>query len=94
MGHGHLLLPDAARHCDLAAVVDLASRRVLSHGVSITMEAGFCVEAIKETLAKHGNPEIFNTDQGNQFTSLDFTRRQVAISMDGEGATGITISYP
>lgn len=74
----------------LAAVVDVASRRVLSHRVSITMEAAFCVEALEEALAKHGKPEIFNTDQGSQFTSLDFTSvlldAKVSISMDGKGA--------
>jgi putative transposase len=74
----------------LAAVVDVASRRVLAHRVSITMEAEFCTEAVKEALAKHGKPEIFNTDQGSQFTSLDFTRvlvdAKVSISMDGKGA--------
>jgi putative transposase len=74
----------------LAAVVDVASRRVLAHRVSITMEAAFCVEAIEEALAKHGRPKIFNTDQGSQFTSLDFTgvltAAGVAISMDGKGA--------
>ncbi|MGJ0395056.1 MAG: IS3 family transposase [Methylocystis sp.] len=74
----------------LAAVVDVFTRRVLSHRVSITMEAEFCIEAVKEALAKHGKPEIFNTDQGSQFTSLDFTRvlldAKVSISMDGKGA--------
>src|SRR6516165_7620973 len=74
----------------LAAVVDVASRRVLAHRVSITMEAAFCVEALEEALAKHGRPEIFNTDQGSQFTSLEFTgvltAAGVAISMDGKGA--------
>jgi putative transposase len=74
----------------LAAVVDVFTRRVLSHRVSITMEAEFCIEALKEALAKHGKPEIFNTDQGSQFTSLDFTSvlldAKVAISMDGKGA--------
>jgi putative transposase len=74
----------------LAAVVDIFSRRVLSHRVSITMEADFCVEALDEALAKHGRPEIFNTDQGSQFTSVAFTgvlRDQgVSISMDGKGA--------
>jgi len=74
----------------LAAVVDWATRRVLSHRVSITMEAEFCVEAVKEALAKYGKPEIFNTDQGSQFTSLDFTGvlldAKVSISMDGKGA--------
>ena len=74
----------------LAAVVDVASRRVLAHRVSITMEAEFCVEALKEALAKHGRPEIFNTDQGSQFTGNEFTSvlldAKIAISMDGKGA--------
>jgi transposase InsO family protein len=74
----------------LAAVVDWFSRRVLSWRLSITMEAGFCVEALEEALAKHGKPEIFNTDQGSQFTSLAFTgvliRSDIAISMDGKGS--------
>jgi putative transposase len=74
----------------LAAVVDVASRRVLSHRVSITMETEFCVEAVREALTKHGKPEIFNTDQGSQFTSDDFTRvlldAKISISMDGKGA--------
>jgi putative transposase len=74
----------------LAAVVDVTSRRVLAHRVSITMEAEFCIEAVKEAMAKHGKPEIFNTDQGSQFTSLDFTRvlldAKVSISMDGKDA--------
>ena len=74
----------------LAAVVDVASRRVLAHRVSITMEAEFCIEALQEALAKYGKPEIFNTDQGSQFTSLDFTSvlldAKVSISMDGKGA--------
>jgi putative transposase len=58
----------------LVAIVDWFTRRVLSHRVSITMEAGFCVEALEEALAKHGKPETFNTDQGSQFTSEEFTR--------------------
>ena len=74
----------------LAAVVDVASRRVLAHRVSITMEAAFCVEALEEALARHGKPEIFNTDQGSQFTSHEFssvlTTAGVSISMDGKGA--------
>ena len=53
----------------LAAVVDWFSRRVLSWRASITMEAAFCIEALEEALARHGPPEIFNTDQGSQFTS-------------------------
>jgi putative transposase len=59
-------IPMARGFVYLAAVVDWFSRRVLSHRVSITMEADFCVEALEEALAKHGKPEIFNTDQGSQ----------------------------
>ncbi len=74
----------------LAAVVDWFSRRVLSWRVSITMEASFCIEALEEALARHGRPEIFNTDQGSQFTSHAFTsvllEAGVAISMDGKGS--------
>ena len=83
-------IPMARGFVYLAAVVDWFSRRVLSHRVSITMEAEFCVEALEEALAKHGKPEIFNTDQGSQFTSAIFTGvlldRGVSISMDGKGA--------
>jgi putative transposase len=74
----------------LAAVVDVYSRRVLAHQVSITMEATFCVEVLKAALSKYGKPEIFNTDQGSQFTSTDFTKvlieANVKVSMDGKGA--------
>ena len=74
----------------LSAVVDWFSRRVLSHRVSITMEADFCVAALEEALAKNGRPGIFNTDQGSQFTSEAFTSvliaNKIAISMDGKGA--------
>lgn len=83
-------IPMARGFVYLAAVVDWFSRRVLSHRVSITMEADFCVETLEEALAKHGRPEIFNTDQGSQFTSLDFTgvltKNGVSISMDGKGS--------
>jgi putative transposase len=83
-------IPMARGFVYLAAVVDVFSRRVLAHRVSITMEAAFCVEALEEALARHGRPEIFNTDQGSQFTSADFTGvlldAKVAISMDGKGA--------
>ena len=74
----------------LAAVVDVCSRRVLSHRISITLETGFCIEALQEALELHGKPEIFNTDQGSQFTSSDFIevlqRNEISISMDGKGA--------
>ncbi len=83
-------IPMARGFVYLAAVVDWASRRVLSHRVSITMETDFCIEALEEALAKHGKPEIFNTDQGSQFTSADFTGvligNSIAISMDGKGS--------
>ena len=74
----------------LAAVIDWFSRRVLAWRVSITMEVEFCLEAVGDALARHGRPEIFNTDQGSQFTSAAFTglllENGVAISMDGRGA--------
>src|SRR5215204_5996949 len=64
--------------------------RVLSWRLSITMEAAFCFEALDEALARHGRPEIFNTDQGSQFTGHDFTdvllKAGIAISMDGKGS--------
>ena len=68
----------------------LVRRRVLSWRVSITMEAAFCVEALEDALARHGKPEVFNTDQGSQFTGSAFTgvlaNNAIAISMDGKGA--------
>ena len=74
----------------LAVVLDWFSRRVLSWRVSITMEAAFCVEALEDALARYGKPEIFNTDQGSQFTGTAFTavliKNGIAISMDGKGA--------
>ncbi|WP_187182038.1 IS3 family transposase [Rhizobium sp. WL3] len=83
-------IPMARGFVYLCAVVDWFSRKVLSWRLSITMEAAFCIEAVEEALARHGRPEIFNTDQGSQFTSIDFTavlkKSQIAISMDGKGA--------
>ena len=74
----------------LAAVLDRFTRRVLSWQVSITLEAGFCIAAVEEALARHGIPEIFNMDQGSQFTSTDVIKvlagRKIKISMDGKGA--------
>jgi putative transposase len=74
----------------LAAVVDWFSRKVLSWKLSITLDTTFCIEAVEEALAKYGKPEIFNTDQGSQFTSMAFTdllkSHDIAISMDGKGA--------
>jgi putative transposase len=73
----------------LVAIMDWATRHVLAWRLSNTMDAGFCVEALNEALARHGKPEIFNTDQGSQFTSFEFTGvlkdAGVAISMDGRG---------
>ena len=73
----------------LVAVMDWASRKVLSWRLSNTLDASFCVEALEEAIARYGPPEIFNTDQGSQFTSfelLDVLRRAgVRISMDGKG---------
>ena len=73
----------------LVAIMDWHSRKVLPWRLSNSMDAGFCVEAMKEGLAKHGTPEIFNTDQGSQFTSGDWidvlTDAKIKISMDGKG---------
>jgi putative transposase len=77
-------IPMARGFVYLAAVVDWATRRVLSWRLSITMEVGFCIEAVEEALANHGKPAVFNTDQGSQFTSADFTgllRHVVEISV-------------
>ena len=73
----------------LVAIMDWASRTVLSWRLSNTMHPDFCVEALEEALSSYGKPEIFNTDQGSQFTSDDFTSvlkgAGVRISMDGRG---------
>lgn len=73
----------------LVAVIDWASRAVLSWRLSNTMDASFCVAALEEALAQYSRPEIFNTDQGSQFTSADFTgvlsKAGARISMDGRG---------
>jgi putative transposase len=83
-------IPMARGFVYLAAVVDWFSRRILSWRVSITMEVEFCLDALAEALARYGKPEIFNTDQGSQFTSAGFTglllENAIAISMDGRGA--------
>jgi putative transposase len=83
-------IPMARGFVYLAVVLDWFSRRVLSWRLSITMEASFCVEALEDALARHGTPDIFNTDQGSQFTGQAFTGvlsgNGIAISMDGKGA--------
>jgi putative transposase len=82
-------IPMAKGFVYLVAVMDWFSRRVLSWRLSITMETDFCVEALTEAIDRHGQPEIFNTDQGVQFTSAAFldelAARDVRISMDGKG---------
>jgi putative transposase len=83
-------IPMARGFVYLAAVVDWFSRRVLSWQVSITLEVAFCLDALEAALVRYGKPAIFNTDQGSQFTSADFTgllsKNTIAISMDGRGA--------
>lgn len=73
----------------LCAVIDWYSRYVLSWRLSITLDAAFCVDALQEAIGTYGKPEVFNTDQGCQFTSEDFTdvlkNNGIAISMDGKG---------
>jgi putative transposase len=82
-------LPMAKGFCYLVAIMDWASRMVLAWRLSNTLDSSFCVAALEEAVAKYGSPEIFNTDQGSQFTSEDFTHalrsKGVSISMDGKG---------
>jgi putative transposase len=83
-------IPMARGFVYLAAVLDWATRRVLSWRLSITMEATFCIETLQDASARHGKPGIFNTDKGSQFTGQAFTGvladNGIAISMDGKGA--------
>lgn len=83
-------IPMARGFVYLAVVLDWFSRRVLSWRLSITMEAAFCVETLEDALSRYGKPDIFNTDQGSQFTGATFTgvliKNGIAISMDGKGA--------
>jgi putative transposase len=73
----------------LVAIMDWWTRKVLSWRVSNTMDVGFCIEALEDALASYGRPEIFNSDQGSQFTSPQFTKvlrdAEIRISMDGKG---------
>ena len=73
----------------LVGVIDWYSRKILSYRISNTMDRSFCIEALNEALDKYGKPEIFNSDQGSQFTSTDFTsvllENGIKISMDGKG---------
>lgn len=82
-------IPMARGFVYLVAVMDWYSRKVLSWRVSNTLDTPFCVEALEEAIETYGCPEIFNTDQGSQFTSADFTdvlkANNIQISMDGKG---------
>ena len=82
-------IPMARGFVYLVAIMDWATRRVLAHRLSISMTPDFCVEALEEALMKYGPPQIFNSDQGSQFTSAEFTgvlnKHGIAISMDGKG---------
>jgi putative transposase len=82
-------IPIGRGYLYLVAVIDWVSRAVLAWRLSNTMESAFCVEALRDAMAKYGKPEIFNTDQGSQFTSAAFTgalsAAGIAISMDGRG---------
>ena len=73
----------------LVAIIDWFSRYILSWKVSISLESDFCIDALEEALEKHCQPEVFNTDQGSQFTSKNFiyelVKREIKISMDGKG---------
>lgn len=82
-------IPMARSFLYLVAVMDWVSRRVLPWRLSNTLDAAFCIEALEEAVARHGRPDVFNTDQGSQFTSTGFTKTlaaaDIAISMDGKG---------
>ena len=82
-------IPMPKGHMYLCAIIDLFTRKVLSWGVSNTMDTAFCIEVLKDALLQHGKPEIFNSDQGSQFTSPEFTDvlkdQNITISMDGRG---------
>jgi len=82
-------IPMARGFCYLVAIMDWASRMVLSWRLSNTLDSSFCVDALEDAIAKYGCPEIFNTDQGSQFTAEAFTdtlrSHGIAISMDGKG---------
>ena len=86
----HPYIPMARGFVYLAVVLDWFSRRALSWRLSITMEATFCVETLEDALARYGKPDVFNTDQGSQFTGAAFTgalaHNDITISMDGKGA--------
>ena len=83
-------IPMARGFVYLAAILDWFSRKVLAWRLSTTLETGPCIEALNEAMHRHGKPEIVNTDQGSQFTAIDFIKTlkdaDIQISMDGKGA--------
>ncbi len=83
-------IPMAKGFVYLVAVIDVFSRKILAWRISNSLAADFCLEAVEEAIARHGTPEIFNSDQGSQFTSAAFIellhRHRIRISMDGRGA--------
>jgi putative transposase len=82
-------IPMAKGFCYLVAIMDWVSSKVLSWRLSNTLDVSFCVDALEEALTKYGTPDIFNTDQGSQFTSSEFAgilmKHSIRISMDGQG---------
>jgi len=82
-------IPTARGYCYLMAIIDWASRMVLSWRLSNTMDTAFCIDALQSAIDRYGTPEIFNSDQGSQFTSEEFTNLLISngirISMDGKG---------
>ena len=82
-------IPMAKGYCYLVAIMDWASRKVLSWRLSNTLDSSFCTDALEEAIIKYGCPDIFNTDQGSQYTSEAFTNilrsNGIAVSMDGKG---------
>lgn len=92
----HPYIPMRKGFVYLAAVLDWATRRVLSWRRSNSLTTDFCIEAVEEAIQRHGTPEIFNTDQGSPFTSAEFIGliqdRGIQVSMDGKGAGSIMSS--
>jgi putative transposase len=84
-----IYIPMAKGFCYLVAIMDWASRKVLSFRLSNTLDTSFCIEALEEALRNYGTPDIFNADQGSQFTFLEIThiliKNNIKISMDGRG---------
>jgi putative transposase len=89
VGHGHQLHPDGPRLGLSRPRGGLVQPEILSWKLSITMDVSLCLEAVEEALSSNDKPEIFNTDQGNQFTSealiAQLKKNEIAISMDGKG---------